>query len=187
MNCRFVAKPLHEHMSIEQLGTNFSEIRIKVQIFDLIKLHLKMLTKRRPFCLGRIMLNQFKWNLYYSLKMLKLYLCTLDITRFHGLHFIINLVFERYTWCQVECDVRLSYVTHNMMPSVCWVRRAPDVVCLNMGNGVWPCILYSSQMGNLLCDRTWTGFAQKSNIWLVDTLSLPLHRQTVKKCGKINL
>ena len=38
---------------IGPLGTNFSEISIKIQIFSFKKMHLKMLSgKWRPFCLG---------------------------------------------------------------------------------------------------------------------------------------
>ena len=43
---------------IGPLGTNFSEILIKIHIFSLTKMHLKMLsTKWRPFCLGLNVLN----------------------------------------------------------------------------------------------------------------------------------
>ena len=37
---------------IEPLGTNFSEILIKIHTFSFKKMHLKMSGKWRPFCLG---------------------------------------------------------------------------------------------------------------------------------------
>ena len=51
-------------LSIEPLGTNFSEILIRIQIFSLKKMRLKMLSaKWRPFWLG---LNVLKSYLYYQ-------------------------------------------------------------------------------------------------------------------------
>ena len=44
---------------IEPLGTNFSEISIKIQIFSFKKMHLNMSSaKWRPFCLGLNVLMQ---------------------------------------------------------------------------------------------------------------------------------
>ena len=41
-------------LSIETLGTNFSEILIKIQFFSFTKIHLKISSvKWRPFCPGR--------------------------------------------------------------------------------------------------------------------------------------
>ena len=55
MACRlFGAKPLSKPMlSIGPLGTNFSEISIKIQNFSFMKMHLKIsCAKWRPFCPG---------------------------------------------------------------------------------------------------------------------------------------
>ena len=46
---------------IGPLGTNFSEILIKIQTFSFKKMHLKMSSaKWRPFCLGLNVLNMFQ-------------------------------------------------------------------------------------------------------------------------------
>ena len=49
-------------LSIRPLGTNFSEIQIKIQNFSLMKIYLKMSpAKWRPFCLGEDELNNSPW------------------------------------------------------------------------------------------------------------------------------
>ena len=53
-------------LSSEPLGTNFSEILIKIHIFSFKKMHLQMSSgKWRPFCLGLSVLNHMftKWGL----------------------------------------------------------------------------------------------------------------------------
>ena len=57
-------------LSIGTLGTNFSEIWIEIQIFSLIKMHLKRPSvKWRPFCTGRDELNH--WQLCCHLNRFK--------------------------------------------------------------------------------------------------------------------
>ena len=50
---------LHIVMDVIPLGTNFSEILIKMHIFSLTKMHLKISSvKWQPFCPGRDELNE---------------------------------------------------------------------------------------------------------------------------------
>ena len=50
---------------IEPLGTNLSEILIKIQIFSFKKMHLKMSSgKWRPFCLGLNVLTHWAWVMH---------------------------------------------------------------------------------------------------------------------------
>ena len=55
-----------DFLSIGPLGTNFSEIWIKIQNFSFVKMHLKIsFVNWRPFCPGGVnwtLGNKFQWN-----------------------------------------------------------------------------------------------------------------------------
>ena len=58
VQCQAITWTNTDSWSIGPLGTNFSEIWIKIQDFSFMKMHFKMLSvKRRPFCPGGDELN----------------------------------------------------------------------------------------------------------------------------------
>ena len=56
------------HIAIGPLGTNFSEIQIKIQNFSFMKMHLDMSSaKCQPLCPGEISyLSEAEWSIYAS-------------------------------------------------------------------------------------------------------------------------
>ena len=48
--CQAITWTTADLLSRRHLGTNFNEIRIKIQNFSLIKMHLKTCAKWQPFC-----------------------------------------------------------------------------------------------------------------------------------------
>ena len=90
-------------LSIRSLGTNFSEILIKIQIFSFMKIHLNISSaKWQPFCPGGDELNQNKSLLWFNSWMLQNLAYAQQMASLRLLHYLKFILFINLILLQIS-------------------------------------------------------------------------------------
>ena len=116
-------------LSIEPLGTHFSEIWLKISNFSFINMHLKMLSvKWRPFCPGGdVLIVTLNVMLCHNIPFIR---------KFHWMIITCTLVLIPPISWKFELTISYSLISHSQVNKV-WFRRWQHLILLFTLNKVW--------------------------------------------------
>ena len=135
-------------MSIGPLGTNFSEIRIEIQHFSFMKIHVEMPSaKWRPFCPERAeLMKVWIWHTIYDVFPLPLHYCVLKMDRVIS-RINISIVITSLCTIRPEYFSCIQVITTNFVnlvhptrllqrytPSSCGKAKAVQVVTMKQSS-----------------------------------------------------